>query len=245
MMSSKPEVAPEPSVASVVQPGDEANHGANAAAGAEADRARIYKGTGVLIRGQEPGGRLPSGPPAHPPSGPVVLNFEAADLREVVRNILGDILNQAYTIDPNVGGQVTIRTSGGIPRDALPATLETLLRMNGATMVYEDKLWKIVPQTAAVRGNVTPQLGNSTRSLPPGFSVQIVPLKYVGVGEMVKILEPFAKDAQAVRPDVTRNLLILSGTEQELKHLIDTIAMFDIDWMSGMSAGVSRCRTPT
>jgi general secretion pathway protein D len=204
----------------------------------DGERARIYKGTGVLLRGESAGGQLPPGPPSAPKSGPVVLNFEGADLREVVRNILGDILNESYTIDPNVGGQVTIRTTAGIPRDALPATLETLLRMNGATMVYEGNLWKIVPQTAALRGNVTPQLGNSSRALPAGFSVQIVPLKYVGAAEMAKILEPFAKDAQAVRPDITRNLLILSGTEEELRHLRETIDMFDIDWMSGMSAGV-------
>ena len=74
------------------------------------------------------------------------LNFEGADLREVIRNILGDILGESYTIDPAVGGQVTIRTSSGIPREALPATLETFLRMNGATMVKEGGLFKIVPQ---------------------------------------------------------------------------------------------------
>src|SRR4029079_8519525 len=74
--------------------------------------------------------------------------------------------------------------------------------------------------------------------LPPGFSVQIVPLRYVGVREMLRILEPFAKDASAIRGDDTRNLLILAGTEIELKHLMDAVAMFDIDWMSGMSAGV-------
>ena len=141
--------------------------------------------------------------------GGVVLNFEGADLREVIRNILGDILNESYTIDPSVGGQVTIRTSSGIPRDALTATLEMLLRMNGATMVKEAGIYKIVPQAAAVRGNVTPQLGNSQRALPPGFSVQIVPLRYVGVREMLRLLEPFAKDAQAVRVDELRNLMIL------------------------------------
>ena len=167
-----------------------------------------------------------------------MLNFEGADLREVVRNILGDILNENYTIDPAVGGTVTIRTSSGIPRDALPATLETLLRANGATMIKSGGLYMVVPQAAAVRGNVTPQLGNSSRALPPGFSVQIVPLRYVGVREMLRILEPFAKDAQAVRPDELRNMLILSGTERELRHLMDTIDMFDIDWMAGMSAGV-------
>jgi general secretion pathway protein D len=204
----------------------------------EKAQAYLYRGSGVVVKGQQPGGALPPGPPVQPVGGGVVLNFEGADLREVVRNILGDILNENYTIDPAVGGTVTIRTSSGIPREALPATLETLLRANGATMVKGDGLYMVVPQAAAVRGNVTPQLGNSTRALPAGFSVQIVPLRYVGVREMLRILEPFAKDAQAVRPDELRNMLILSGTERELRRLMETIEMFDIDWMAGMSAGV-------
>ena len=204
--------------------------------------AHLYKGTGIVVKGLQPGGGLPPGPTVQLAGGNVVLNFEGADLREVVRNILGDILNENYTIDPAVGGTVTIRTSSGIPRDALPATLETLLRMNGATMVKSGGLYMVVPQAAAIRGNLTPQLGNSTRALPSGFSVQIVPLRYVGVREMLRLLEPFAKDAQAVRPDELRNMLILSGTERELRHLMDTIDMFDIDWMAGMSAGVFTLR---
>ena len=205
-------------------------------------QAHLYKGTGVVVRGLQPGGGLPPGPTVQTAGGNVVLNFEGAELREVVRNILGDILNENYTIDPAVGGTVTIRTSSGIPREALPATLETLLRMNGATMVRSGGLYMVVPQAAAIRGNLTPQLGNSTRALPSGFSVQIVPLRYVGVREMLRLLEPFAKDAQAVRPDELRNMLILSGTERELRHLMDTIDMFDIDWMAGMSAGVFTLR---
>jgi general secretion pathway protein D len=202
------------------------------------DKASLFRGSGVLVKGQQPGGTLPPGPVMQPAGGGVVLNFEGADLREVVRNILGDILNENYTIDPSVGGTVTIRTTTGIPREALPATLETLLRQNGATMIKSGGLYLVVPQAAAVRGNTTPQLGNSARALPAGFSVQIVPLRYVGVREMLRLLEPFAKDAQAVRPDELRNLLVLAGTERELRHLMDTIDMFDIDWMAGMSAGV-------
>jgi len=211
---------------------------AAARAQTDADTARIYKGTGVVVKGMQPGGKLPPGPAVQQGGGGVVLNFEGADLREVVRNILGDILNENYTIDPAVGGTVTIRTSTGIPKESLASTLELLLRANGATMVKNGGLYQVVPQAIAVRGNTVPQLGNSTRSLPPGFSVQIVPLKFVGVKEMMRLLEPFAKDAQAMRADELRNLLILAGTERELRNLMDTIDMFDIDWMAGMSAGV-------
>jgi len=202
------------------------------------ERARIFKGTGVLVKGQQQGGAMPPGQAVQATGNSIVLNFEGADLREVVRSILGDTLGEAYTIDASVGGTVTLRTTTGIPRESLPATLEMLLRMNGAAMVKESGIYKIVPQAAAVRGNLTPQLGNSQRALPPGFTVQIVPLRYVGVREMVRILEPFARDASAVRPDELRNMLILSGTETELRHLMETIDMFDIDWMAGMSVGV-------
>ncbi len=212
--------------------------GAAGGADARADNARIYKGSGIVVKGMQQGGKPPPGPVVQPAAGGVILNFEGADLREVVRNILGDILNENYTIDPAVGGTVTIRTSSGIPRDALTATLETLLRANGATMVKNGGLFQVVPQAVAMKGNTVPQLGNFTRSLPQGFSVQIVPLRYVGVKEMMKLLEPFAKDAQAVRADELRNLLILAGTERELRNLMETIDLFDIDWMAGMSAGV-------
>jgi general secretion pathway protein D len=201
--------------------------------------ARLFKGTGQLVKGQLPGGGLP---PAHQGvvvTGPsVALNFEAADLRDVIRNILTDILNESYTIEPQVGGTVTIRTTAGIPREALPATLEMLLRMNGAAMVKEGNIWKIVPAAAVVRGNLTPQLGNSTRALQPGFSVQIVPLRYMGARQMATVLEPFVKEATSVRVDDLRNLLILSGTELELRHLYETIDMFDVNWIAGMSVGL-------
>ncbi|MCL2872272.1 MAG: type II secretion system secretin GspD [Betaproteobacteria bacterium] len=185
----------------------------------------------------------PSALPSARGGGNIVLNFEAADLREVIRNILGDILGEAYLIDPTVNGQVTIRTSSGIPRDSLYATLETLLRMNNATMIQEAGVYKILPAAMGFKGSATPQLGNSQRPLPKGFSVQIVPLRYVSAKEMLKILDPFAKDSQSsLRADEVRNLVILSGTELELRHLIDTVEMFDINWMAGMSVGMFKLR---
>jgi glutaredoxin-related protein len=159
--------APLPAAAPAPGKSDTAAVDLKAAAEKPPELSRLYKGTGVLVAGQEEGGDVPpiARPPVQPGGSAVTLNFEAADIREVVRNILGDILNESYTIDPAVGGTVTIRTTSGIPRESLPATMEMLLRMNGATMTKERGIWKILPAAAAVRGNVTPQLGNSQRAL--------------------------------------------------------------------------------
>src|SRR5207253_2651643 len=65
-------------------------------------------------------------PPPAAPSGDqplgeeeaMVLNFERADIREVIHS-LATALGISYTIDPRIEGQVTIRTNGKIAREDL------------------------------------------------------------------------------------------------------------------------------
>jgi general secretion pathway protein D len=165
------------------------------------------------------------------------LSFEATDIRDVVKTVLFDILGENYYIDPQVGGNVTFRTAKPIPRNSLIPILETLLRGVNSALVKEAGIYKVIPAAQAVRGTTTPQLIGGTASVPPGYSVVVMPLKYIGIKEMLRILEPFAKDAASIRGDELRNLVILTGTERELRHLLETIEMFDIDWMAGMSVG--------
>jgi general secretion pathway protein D len=193
-------------------------------------QAKVFKGTGTFVNAKPPG------PPAAPGPEEASLNFEALDVREVAKVILGDYLKKSYTVHPQVTGTVTFRTIRPIPlRDLLP-TLEMLLRQNNAAVVQEDGIYKILPINQ-VRGSVSPQLGGSTLPIPQGFSVLVVPLKYVGAREMSHLLEPFAAE-NTVRFDETRNLVILAGNEREMRHLIDTIDLFDVDWLAGYSVGL-------
>ncbi len=191
--------------------------------------AKIYLGTGNFVHQR---------PTPAPVPGPqeASLNFEALDVREVAKVILGDYLKQSYTVHPSVTGTVTFRTVRPISMSDLLPTLEMLLRQNGAAVVVEEGIYKILP-IAQVRGSVSPQLGGTPRPIPQGFSVLVVPLKYVSAREMQKLLEPFAAD-NTVRIDEVRNLVIMAGNQRELKHLVDTVDLFDVDWLSGYSVGL-------
>jgi general secretion pathway protein D len=191
---------------------------------------RLYKGTGVFLNPRPP---APAGPPGPQEAS---LNFEGLDVREVAKVILGDYLKESYTVHPSVTGTVTFRTIRPIGMKDLLPTLEMLLRQNGAAVVLEEGIYKIVP-VSAVRGSVSPQLGASTAPLPQGFSVLVVPLKFVGAREMARLLEPFAAD-NTVRVDDARNLVIMAGSQRELRHLLDTVELFDVDWLSGYSVGL-------
>lgn len=198
------------------------------------DPAFYRPGTGVLIR--------PASPYAsarEASDGDVKLNFQNANLLEVVKVIMGDMLNLNYTVDPTVQGVVSMQTTRALRREDLIPTLELLLRMNSAALIAEDSLYRIVPLTKALAEARAPQLGDSTIPLPAGFSISVVPLKYIAAAEMAQILEPFVADAnQLLRVDSARNLLILASSGAQLERILDTVAVFDVDRMAGMSVAL-------
>lgn len=188
--------------------------------------AKIFKGSGVLIKPK---------PEPQPQSlgNNVLLNFEGADVREVAKTILADILGHSYIVDPRVQGSITLRTTKPLPQDSLMSTLESLLKMNGATMILENNVYKILPSTVT-RGSISPRVGGKLS----GYSIQIVQLQYIGAREMAKILEPVSPEGAILRIDDVRNLLMVGGLQNELGHIMDTIETFDVDWISGMSVGL-------
>ncbi|WP_240761702.1 type II secretion system secretin GspD [Nitrosococcus wardiae] len=168
--------------------------------------------------------------------GEILLNFENTSIREVVKTILGDILEENYVIDKAVQGTVTVQTGRPLPKSALISTLETLLRMNNAALVRAEGLYKVVPINQAVQGHLSPRLKRAGAAA--GYGVRIVPLRYIGATEMQKILEPFVPQGTILRIDPARNLLILAGTAQELAQWQETIDIFDVNWLEGMSVGL-------
>ncbi len=193
-----------------------------------ADRAKIFLGTDRTFR-------VPNASPANADAaGPILLNVENGDIREVVRNLLGDGLGESFIIDPAVTGTVTVRTAKGIkPTDIIP-TLEMLLRSVRAVLVRDGTYWRVLPEAAGNVGVTTPRLQLRAGA---GNGVVILPVRHIGAKELERVLLPFAKAGTppAIRVDELRNLLFLTGTEAEVRNLLEIAEMFDVDLMTGMS----------
>ncbi len=168
--------------------------------------------------------------------GDITLNFQGTDINEFTKVILGDILNENFMIDPQVSGTVTIETSRPISKKELFPLLEEILAINNAAIIKSGGMYKILPRTKAVKGNLSADISNKYAT--SGHRVKIIPLEYIAAQEMQKILEPFIKEGGSIRIDKQRNMLILAGTPQELNILQETIEIFDVDWLRGMSVGL-------
>ena len=196
----------------------------------------FYPGNGVFV-GHSHYENIPD-PTAGKSKGDITLNFQDTDIHEVVKVLLGDVLKKNYVIDPAVSGSVNIQTSSPLSRSDVLPVLDNLLQISGAAMVEQSNgLIKIIPSANAALSSLPPGIGNSISSRSGGFYTQIVPLRYVGAEEINKIIQPFLTDTIA-RVYPQRNLIILSGTQSDLRRLVETIHIFDVDWLKGMSLAI-------
>ncbi len=173
----------------------------------------------------------------------IVLNFENAELRDVVEVILGQTLKVNYLYDPRVEGSVSLKTTGPLPANIILEILETMLRMNNAALVVDDNLYKVVPVGEVIKGNLVPEIAEGGEVIPAGFSVRLIPLEYISVLQMDKLLEPFLPQDSVVRVDVDRNILVLAAAGHEMTKLLETVELFDVDWLKGKSVGIFRLAT--
>jgi len=170
-------------------------------------------------------------PPVMPRTGQTVLfNFDNADLYEVIR-VMSEILRINYIVDPRVKGVVNIHTSGQISVEDTFPIFQSILRLNGATAVKKDGVYQIVPLADAKKLPIPP---SSTRELgkPPSeekYVIQIVPLKYIPVTEVSKMIKPFLSDGADIVEHLPNNLLIIGDLASNVKKSVDIISLFDLD----------------
>jgi general secretion pathway protein D len=163
----------------------------------------------------------------------VTINLVDASVAEAAKSILGDVLGLNYVVSEKVKGAITIQTAKAIPKDALLQTFETVLRNEGAAIVVEQGIYRIVPVGEAV-GSAPLRTKRAGPRLP-GVSTQVIPLRYVAAAEMERIIKAVAPNANLLRTDEARNLLLVAGTRAEHDAIQDAVSIFDLDWMKGMS----------
>ncbi len=168
------------------------------------------------------------------------LNFVNAEISDVVRSVLGDSLNRQFVIDPQVQGTVTFQSSNPIAEEAVLPALETILSVHNVALVNNNGVFNVLPTTEARRSGAQLRFNNRAGVGEPGFALQIVPLKFVTAQEMRDLLEPLAPPESIVRVDQNRNFLILAGTKNEIDTLVNTIDVFDVDMLEGMSFALFR-----
>jgi general secretion pathway protein D len=203
------------------------------AAAPETQSPRVYEGSGAFT-GPVGEDKAASGEASGKvDENGVTLNLVGASVPEVAKTVLGDILHLNYTVSDKVKATITLNTAHPVPKADLLKIFEAVLRSEGAGLTVDNGLYRIVPadEVAAGGGRWAPSRGRGQ----VGSAMAVAPLRYVSAAEMERILKAVAPQSSILRVDEARNLLLISGTANELASIRATIEAFDLDWMQGMS----------
>ena len=189
--------------------------------------SELYPGVESFVAGSAPQNKVatPKG------VGTYSLNFDDADLGEVAKVVLSDILGQSYVLSPKVSGKVTLQTTEALTKEELIPTLEMVLRMNNAALVKDSRIYHIEPTAEAL-------FISNIASSRTGYQTRVIPVRNVAVQEIADIIKPLVHDKTILNIDGSRNIMVASGTAEEIARVVDLVNTFDIDILKGRSFGL-------
>ncbi|MFQ5894045.1 MAG: hypothetical protein ACE5H5_06995, partial [Nitrospinota bacterium] len=169
---------------------------------------------------------------ANRPDNPrqVVLNFDEADIRAVIR-VIGGLVGINYVIDPKVRGTVTIQTAGKISVEELLPTLEQILAVNNFALMEVGGLYRIVPAAQARQLPIAARLGRLARAVPADerFIIQIIPVRFIPAATMQEVVKPIVSEAAAMVPITGTNSFILVDAANNVKKVLRVVELLDIN----------------
>ncbi|MEI6706839.1 MAG: type II secretion system secretin GspD [Methylococcales bacterium] len=163
-------------------------------------------------------------------TGSYTLNFDDADLAEVAKTILSDSLGENYVLSPEVKGRVTLQTTQALTKEELLPTLEMVLRMNHAALVKDNNIYHIEPADGALYTSDI-AVGSSTA----GYQTRVIPIRNVSAEEISKLLKPLVQEKTILQVDNARNILVASGSSDEVQRVVEMVSTFDTNVLKGRS----------
>ena len=167
-------------------------------------------------------------PVAPPPTGG--LNLENASLTTVI-DILARQLKINYILDPRVKGSVILNTYGETKQLDQRSLLDMILKINGFAMVQTGEVYRILPMADVARQPLKPNINKTEKDLPDNDQVllNLVFLKYAGVEELSKLLEPFIGENSKTWAYPPANLLMILDSGRNMRRTMELVSLFDND----------------
>jgi len=188
---------------------------------------------------QPPGG-MPAAQPSAPapanqagPSGGEAAGYQydwpAVDVNQVL-DVYADLVGRTLLRPPNLpGGTITLKMETPMTKSDTIEALETLLGMNGISIInIGDKFAEVVPTDQAA-GSAGELNTNNADDLPElgSYVTRIVQLNYIKPSEVVPIIQPLAK-VNSIIPIDSNGILVIRDYAQNVKRMLEMIKMIDV-----------------
>lgn len=169
----------------------------------------------------------------NPDIADISYNFPAIpldQLLDIYADLVGRTMLRATTSADAVQGTttITLKTETKLTRSEAITALETILGMNGITIIpIGDKFAKVVSEANAGKAGGT--FSTSTNIPIAGkFVTQIVQIKYVDIKDLTEVLKAFNKAPESIIAIPSTETLILRDYAENVNRMMDIIRQIDV-----------------
>lgn len=164
--------------------------------------------------------------------GDITLNFDNADVREVARVILGNLLGLNYVVDPNVSGAISLASSRPLRRDDLFPTFEAILASQGIQLVNYGNVLRLT------RLNDAQARAGGGISFGTGTAYRVFPLGFIAAAQLETVLTPLLPPGALAVVDPVQNLVVVAGDSATMRLAAGTIDIFDVNRMATQTSAI-------
>ena len=159
----------------------------------------------------------------------VSINFDGADLREVI-NAVSRMTGKNFLIDPAVKGTVTIVAPRRVPREQAFDVLQAILELHGFALVPGENAYKVVQARTAAQKDIPVCVGREPCN---GYTddqlvTQLIPLRYGEAQSLTGILQSLvSRDSNMVAHPNT-NTIIMTDAAANIRRILRIVNQIDV-----------------
>lgn len=156
------------------------------------------------------------------------LNFRNAPL-EMVLNYLSDAAGFIIVLDTRVNGNISVISSHPMTRDEAVDLLNSALNKNGYAAIRNGRTLTIVDKNDAKTREIPVKTGNNPGEIPKNAEIvtQIIPIRFVEARQLVSDLTSFVSPQATVVANEAGNSIVITDTQQNIRHLTEIISAID------------------
>ena len=163
----------------------------------------------------------------------VALNFDNAEIKDVLQVILGEILNVNYILDRRVGGTINLHATGQVYKEELLSMLNTLLYVYEFAIIKDGDLYRVLPKAESRQEINIVISGDKIPQWSKDIMIQIVPLQFENPKNLNATLRPFMTSVGNVVTHGDSPYIILIETASNMGKLLTLVKTFDVPFFAG------------
>ena len=159
-----------------------------------------------------------------------IVNLQSEmDVQDLIQTI-SEITGENFILDESVKGKkITVVAPGGFKSENAMRLFETILSLNGFSVVKKDGANIIVPKRDIKFQDIPTEIGINYADPSDGFITRLVELQNVQASEVANILKPLiSREGDIVVYPATNTLIIIERVDN-LNRILKIIENFDVE----------------